>query len=305
MKMRYAGLILALALLVALVGTAGAQGIGDSSQGAIKLVMGSSGAKPSADQGAGGAQAGVSCDRSCLTDVQQKLSDQGLYKGDINGKMNSDTGRAIKQFQSQQGMPASGQLDQPTLSALNVQPSAGRGGMEQAAPGSEQEKGGPQAPAASPNQGQGSAPSDSSTNKGGASSQSSTIDLNKAGGVQLIADPVIPPQGSPAAQDVLGAPQGAGRGAGAPSCDKSCLMDVQQSLCNKGLYKGSIDGKIGPGTSAAIKKFQSQQGLTASGHIDQQTLSALNIQPSGQGGAAPSPKASGAKAPGTPSDGGQ
>ncbi len=107
--------------------------------------------------------------------------------------------------------------------------------------------------------------------------------------------------GLAAAQDVMGGaatapPAGAkaptaapaGRGGVAPgvSCNKKCIMDVQRKLKEEGIYKGTPDGKPGPKTMAAVKKFQTQKGISATGMIDEQTLSALNITPSGRGGAA-------------------
>jgi hypothetical protein len=51
--------------------------------------------------------------------------------------------------------------------------------------------------------------------------------------------------------------------------------DVQYLLQQLGLYKGSLDGKRGPMTTAAIKKFQKSQGLTVDGVAGRKTKSAL------------------------------
>jgi len=48
-------------------------------------------------------------------------------------------------------------------------------------------------------------------------------------------------------------------------------QDIQQALKNAGLYKGSVDGKIGPGTKRAITEFQQQNGLTADGKVGKKT----------------------------------
>ena len=55
------------------------------------------------------------------------------------------------------------------------------------------------------------------------------------------------------------------------------LRDVQQSLNDQGYNAGPVDGKWGPKTAAAVKKFQADHGLTANGQIDAQTISALGI----------------------------
>lgn len=40
---------------------------------------------------------------------------------------------------------------------------------------------------------------------------------------------------------------------------------------------GQADGKMGPKTQAALKEFQQQQGLQATGRLDAQTLAALGM----------------------------
>ena len=54
-------------------------------------------------------------------------------------------------------------------------------------------------------------------------------------------------------------------------------QDIQQALKNAGLYKGAIDGKIGPGTRRAITEFQQQNGLTADGKVGKKTWEKLKI----------------------------
>jgi len=55
------------------------------------------------------------------------------------------------------------------------------------------------------------------------------------------------------------------------------LRAVQQSLNNQGYDAGKVDGRWGPKTAAALKKFQGDHGLPANGQIDAQTISALGI----------------------------
>lgn len=50
---------------------------------------------------------------------------------------------------------------------------------------------------------------------------------------------------------------------------------VQRALKNAGYYTGKIDGKVGPGTKAAIVAFQKAQGLRADGVIGKKTWDAL------------------------------
>ena len=50
---------------------------------------------------------------------------------------------------------------------------------------------------------------------------------------------------------------------------------MQQALNSGGLDAGPADGIMGEKTKEALKKYQSQKGLNASGQVDRQTLGAL------------------------------
>jgi len=65
--------------------------------------------------------------------------------------------------------------------------------------------------------------------------------------------------------------------------DSSTVRNVQQALQNKGYDVGAIDGMMGPRTQSALREFQQQQGLSSSGRIDAQTMSALDVQASATG----------------------
>jgi lysozyme family protein len=56
------------------------------------------------------------------------------------------------------------------------------------------------------------------------------------------------------------------------------IREVQQTLKDKGLYPGSVDGVNGTTTRAAIKKFQAQNNLTADGRLGPKTLDALGVK---------------------------
>jgi Putative peptidoglycan binding domain len=58
----------------------------------------------------------------------------------------------------------------------------------------------------------------------------------------------------------------------------STIQEAQQALKDKGFYAGSVDGVNGPTTRAAIKKFQTQQNLTADGRLGPKTLDALGVK---------------------------
>src|SRR4051794_36571667 len=61
------------------------------------------------------------------------------------------------------------------------------------------------------------------------------------------------------------------------------IQQLQQQLKGAGLYRGSVDGEMGPETKQAISQFQQQHGLNQTGVVDQQTLSALSTSQSGAG----------------------
>ncbi len=51
---------------------------------------------------------------------------------------------------------------------------------------------------------------------------------------------------------------------------------IQTALKNAGLYAGSIDGKLGPKSKAAVKQFQTAQGLTVTGKVNPKTWAKLS-----------------------------
>lgn len=57
----------------------------------------------------------------------------------------------------------------------------------------------------------------------------------------------------------------------------SLAADVQSALRRRGYYHGSIDGDIGPGSRAAIRAYQREHGLSATGRIDSSLLRSLRI----------------------------
>lgn len=69
-----------------------------------------------------------------------------------------------------------------------------------------------------------------------------------------------------------------------PWADQRASLDsvkkLQESLIEKGYDVGPVDGLIGPQTQAALQKFQEDQGLDASGEINVETLTALEIDDS-------------------------
>ena len=57
------------------------------------------------------------------------------------------------------------------------------------------------------------------------------------------------------------------------------VRQVQQKLNDIGYHAGSVDGVLGPQTESALRQFQQARNLDATGHIDSNTLAALNREP--------------------------
>jgi peptidoglycan hydrolase-like protein with peptidoglycan-binding domain len=53
------------------------------------------------------------------------------------------------------------------------------------------------------------------------------------------------------------------------------IRQAQEQLRDQGLYRGSIDGVLGPQTKQAIQQFQSKNGLPVTATLDQQTMNKL------------------------------
>lgn len=53
------------------------------------------------------------------------------------------------------------------------------------------------------------------------------------------------------------------------------IAALQVGLSSRGLYSGTVDGVLGPGTSDAVRRFQRKAGLPANGVAGPQTRSAL------------------------------
>jgi hypothetical protein len=59
---------------------------------------------------------------------------------------------------------------------------------------------------------------------------------------------------------------------------RSSVVDVQRALAQRGLYRGPIDGIVGPMTRDAVRRFQASQRLPGDGQITQETVRALGLR---------------------------
>lgn len=58
----------------------------------------------------------------------------------------------------------------------------------------------------------------------------------------------------------------------------SSVSQVQAALAREGYYHGAIDGSVGPATRNALRRFQRDRGLEATGQIDRSVIEALRLR---------------------------
>lgn len=68
----------------------------------------------------------------------------------------------------------------------------------------------------------------------------------------------------------------------------AAVRNIQARLRSLGFYQESVDGVWGPGTQAAIERFQQGRGLQATGQLTPATAAALGLDPNNL--AAPPPR---------------
>jgi peptidoglycan hydrolase-like protein with peptidoglycan-binding domain len=66
------------------------------------------------------------------------------------------------------------------------------------------------------------------------------------------------------------------------------VRGLQQALKDKGFDPGPIDGKLGPRTAAALRRYQQHENLPVTGRMDDRTTASLGVSsPSASPAAAP------------------
>jgi peptidoglycan hydrolase-like protein with peptidoglycan-binding domain len=130
--------------------------------------------------------------------------------------------------------------------------------------------------------GMSSAPSESREATGGTSGQAAT------GAAQPTSPMNVPETGEARAPGMEPAPTERT----AATKNRDTIREAQRQLNAEGFKAGPVDGIKGPRTREALKRFQEARGLTASGELDAQTMSALGID--GAVGATPGGAGTGA-----------
>jgi peptidoglycan hydrolase-like protein with peptidoglycan-binding domain len=57
------------------------------------------------------------------------------------------------------------------------------------------------------------------------------------------------------------------------------VMSMQQTLLDKGHYRGKVDGVFGLRTRASIRAYQKAESLPVTGHLDKETAGRLGVGP--------------------------
>ncbi len=224
--MRRAKPVLATAAIA--LSLAACQWMGGGEEQAASTPSGSAGpATPTAQQypGPGQAQQQAQRPQSVSSDflqrVQQRLGDRGYDVGPVDGMWGDSTQSALRNFQRDQGLSQSGQLDRQTLAALGIQPPGQQAGM-------------------------------------GAGQQRQMQ--------RQQTEPYRPIQ-----------QRGQQQGMMMQSVSPDVVQDIQRNLQDRGYDVGQVDGMWGRRTAQALRSFQRDQDIQASGRIDQRTLAALGL----------------------------
>lgn len=81
-----------------------------------------------------------------------------------------------------------------------------------------------------------------------------------------------------AGQGSQGATAQMGQGRGAPVyLGPEAVRQIQQKLKEQGQYDGQVDGIWGPNTKQAVRQFQQQHGMSATGNLSFATLQQMGI----------------------------
>jgi peptidoglycan hydrolase-like protein with peptidoglycan-binding domain len=201
-----------------------------------------------------------------IAGVQQSLKDQGFYYGEITGAKDADTIAAVRRYQIRNGLQVSGDLNEETMRSLK---SAGTTPLPSTPA--------PPAPVATPRAP--SPPPDTSELRDepvrgevvkprpGQPSDAPLQDRQSPPVYQGGAVPIQP--------DFVGTPfENA-----PPEVQRKVIIDAQNILAQRELYRGPLDGIFGPELEFSLRAYQARVGLKKTGRLDLQTLAALELLP--------------------------
>ncbi len=231
--------------------------------------------------------------KSQITAAQQRLKDSGSYSGPVDGKYNDDFRAALKLFQENNGLTASGRLDEATLGKMSIELTDSQKGIAPSKTSgrrvfrvSKEQVTQAQSLLAGrglfkgKQDGRYSAELRSSIrNYQTAEGIRRTGSLNRATlekmGISLTdsqaAIPVDP-------EDLKPSQAAGATGRRIFRATKDQIAEVQLMLKNKGLYAGEPTGKLDDPTRDAIKEWQNANSVKATGTLNKETLVAMGIK---------------------------
>lgn len=193
-----------------------------------------------------------------IESAQQKLKDEGFYYGEINGKKDADTTAAIRRYQIRNGLQITGELDSETQRSLGVTsttPSAPRPRV--------------------------SATPDPDTSDLRAESPAPRTERTPRQSPPEFNDKEDEPTNVPGPRgprpEMRGLFDGTPYEVAPPEVQRRVIVDAQAMLARGGYYRGEIDGVYGTAMEFSLRAYQSRFGLTLTGHLDLETLAALDL----------------------------
>lgn len=183
--------------------------------------------------------------------LQQKLQEQGFYKGEIDGKVGDNTKQAFFQYKQSKGHEVNLSIDEQIAQELEL------GNLSEIRQVRGEEKGEKEL---EPQKGM-------EHHEGAVTDPQAGMEKEKQAGEKQHG------QGMPEVQ-----PQ---RGMQAKSLDDlqpEQVRNIQMQLKQQGFYQGEVTGEVNQQTTQALEQFKKTKNLGAGATIDQRTAQALGIQ---------------------------
>ncbi|MEX1099506.1 MAG: peptidoglycan-binding domain-containing protein [Bacteriovoracaceae bacterium] len=194
-------------------------------------------------------------DQQEILKIQQALNEKGFHSENVDGILGPETRRSIENFQEDQDLTASGELDQETIDALGVDVDLKQAQEEepqkQEAEKQEQQEAQKQ-----------EAQKQEAEKQEQQEPQKQEAEKQERQDVTATDPAEEQQQQEESSLDQLSQDQ---------------IVEIQQTLNDEGFHSGNVDGMVGPDTKEALKKFQEEKGLSASGDIDQETIDELGV----------------------------
>ena len=195
------------------------------------------------------------CDRQCATSPEGSGI---LLWRDYRAVKDADTTAAIRRYQIRNGLKVTGELNNETQRSLHVN------GTTTA----------PQRVPSVPHQ-----PMQDDSDSGENQPHSYEPPSPRSHAPQYGASPMYPNEPYRYREEVYGIFSGTPYERASIGVQQRIVFDAQMILARRGYYRSDIDGIYGPGTEIALRAFQIQRGLPASGRFDLPTLGALGLMP--------------------------